>query len=158
MADKDLSYFLRDTREEIVTVPAPESFVDEKGKRLEMEIRVLPYARVQEIQKAYRKRKVATDSKNKPFRGVNSEVLFVSDYDGDAAINHIITEALVYPNLKDKKMMDHYNCFEHAEMPLKVFSKADEYRYVIDVVAEALGLVDKDDEDANVLIEEAKNS
>lgn len=33
---KNLSYFMREQKEEIVTAPAPESFVDENGTRLEL--------------------------------------------------------------------------------------------------------------------------
>lgn len=157
MAEKDLKYFLRDNKDEIVVVPAPESFVDEKGNRLEMEIRVLPFEQIQKIQNAYRKRKVATDGKNKPYRGINNEVLFMSDYDSETSIGHLIAEALVYPNLKDKQLMEHYKCHAYSEMAIKVFSKADEYRYVIDKVAEVLGLSNKDEE-IDELVEEAKNS
>ena len=38
---KNLSYFMREQKEEIVNAPAPESFVDENGNRLELEIKTI---------------------------------------------------------------------------------------------------------------------
>ena len=41
MANKDLKYFMREHKEEIVTVPGPASIKDEKGTVINFEIKVL---------------------------------------------------------------------------------------------------------------------
>ena len=40
----------------------------------------------------------------------------------------MIVEALQYPNLKDKELMEYYKCVDITDMPLKVFQNADEYQ------------------------------
>jgi len=43
---KDLKYFMREQKEEIITVPGPESFKDENGKVIDFEVRVLDVATI----------------------------------------------------------------------------------------------------------------
>ena len=47
---KNLSYFMREQKEEIVNAPAPESFVDENGNRLELEIKTITNDKIRKIQ------------------------------------------------------------------------------------------------------------
>lgn len=136
---KDLRYFMREAKEEIVTAPAPEGFVDENGNPLQLEIRVLPYARIQEINDKYRSRAIATDNKGQPYIAMG-EVVFKTDKDNARASRHIIAEALAYPDLQDPKLMEFYHCMDVSEMPLKVFPHADEFAHVNRVVMAALGL------------------
>ena len=78
--------------------------------------------------------------------------------DNVKASQHIIAEALVYPDLKDPDLMAFFNCNDIAEMPLKVFPRADEYAHVSRAVMVALGLASEpaQEEQENVL-NEAKN-
>lgn len=154
---KNLSYFMREHKEEIITVPAPESFKDENGKRLEMKVKLLSNERIRKINESYRKRSVALDSKGNPYIS-NGEVLFKTEYDANKAYRHIIAEALVEPDLSDKELMAFYNCYDKAEMVLKVFSEPGEYNYVFDTVMSELGIIKKDNKyDDDNLVEEAKN-
>lgn len=151
---KNLSYFMREQSEEIVTAPAPESFKDENGQRIEMEIKVLSNERIRKIQENYRKRSLVFDKSGNPYV-VNGEAVFQTENDVNRAMRHMIAEALQYPDLKSKELMDYYHCYDISEMPLKVFSKSGEYNYVFRTVMTALGVMTGDTEEDPV--EEAKN-
>lgn len=166
--DKNLSYFMRDDSkaEQIIKVPAPERFVDKNGKPIEMEIRILSTEQINKINDAYTTKRMAFYNK-KPIV-TNGTVAYIEERDSDKASRHIIVEALKYPDLKDKDMMDFYKCHDITEMPDKVFPTFDEYKYVSHTVMVALGLVDESDDEENdkkdstslfdTEIEDAKNS
>ncbi len=155
MAKKDLKYFMRSTDAEIVTVPGPESFKDEDGNVIQFEIKKLTQEEITKINNGYRKRSMATDKKGNPLV-YNGEVIWKTEKDSARASRHMIVEALVYPNLKDPELMKYYGAVDITDMPLKVFSTADEYQHVSRIVMEALGLVAgvSDDEE----LDDAKNS
>lgn len=157
MTKKDLRFFMREEKEEIVKAPAPERFVDENGNRLDLEIKVLNNARIQEIFTKHRKREIAKNNKGVPYLGPGNEVVFQTERDGAKAVRHIIAEALVYPNLQDADLMKFYNCFDITEMPLKVFTRADEYSHVSEMVMSVLGLGETQQSSDETLLEEAKN-
>lgn len=154
MAKRDLKYFMREREEQIISVPGPETFIDENGNVLDLEIRVLSNTEIQKINNNYRKRSIATDKKGQPYIA-NGEVVFKTEKDSAKAARHIIAEALVFPDLKDKGLMEFYHCSDITEMPELVFSRADEYAHVTRAVFTALGLIDgvPDDE----VIGEVKN-
>ena len=72
-----------------------------------------------------------------------------------AASRHLMVEALVYPDLKDKKLMEYFGCVDITEMPLKVFPTNKEYGHVSKQVLKVLGLTEEDDEAKET--EDAKN-
>lgn len=154
MATKNLKYFMRDIKDEVVTVDGPETFKDENGEVIQLEIKVLSQSEIQRINNNYRKRTIATDKKGNPL-AYNGEVLWKTEKDSSKATRHMIVEALQYPDLKDKELMKFYNCVDVTEMPLLVFSRPDEYAHVTRAVMTALGLLDdvSDEETVN----EAKN-
>ena len=154
MAKRDLKYFMREREEQIISVPGPETLTDENGNVLDLEIRVLSNTEIQKINNNYRKRSIATDKKGQPYIA-NGEVVFKTEKDSAKAARHIIAEALVFPDLKDKGLMEFYHCSDITEMPELVFSRADEYAHVTRAVFTALGLIDgvPDDE----VIGEVKN-
>jgi len=155
MAKKDLKYFMREQKEEIVTVPGPSTFVDENGTVIDLEIRVLSSARIQEINDLYQKKSVAIDKKGKPFISPQNEIAFKVTRDNVKASRHMMVEALAYPDLKDPELMKFYNCVDVTEMPVKVFSKADEFAYLSKIILQTLGLSDEPEDDKDV--EDAKN-
>lgn len=136
---KDLKYFMRECKDEIVSVPGPGSFKDADGKVINLEVKVLSAAEIRKIDEGYRRRSIATDKKGSPYI-VNGEVVFKTEKDNAKAMRHIIVEALVYPNLKDKGLMDHYKCVDVTDMPQLVFSRADEYAAMSKAVFAVLGL------------------
>lgn len=154
MANKNLKYFMREAQDEIVTVPGPETFKDEDGNVLDLEIRVLSQNEIQKINKNYRKRSIATDKKGNPL-AYGGEVLWKTEKDSDKATRHLIVEALQFPDLKDKELMAFYKCVDVTEMPLLVFSRADEYAHVTKAVLTALGMMDAEPD--SEVVEEAKN-
>ena len=154
MATKNLKYFMRDVKDEIITVDGPESFKDEDGNVIQLEIKVLSQSEIQRINNNYRKRTIATDKKGNPL-AYNGEVLWKTEKDSAKATRHMIVEALQYPDLKDKELMKFYNCVDVTEMPLLVFSRSDEYTHVTRAVMTALGLLEGLSDEETV--EEAKN-
>lgn len=151
---KNLSYFMREQKEEIVKAQAPDSFKDENGKPIEMEIKLLSVDKIRKINEKYRERKIAFDKSGRPYMN-NGEVVFQSENDSGRALRHILAEALVYPNLKDRELMDFYKCCDITEMPLLVFSKQGEYDYVFRTVMTALGILEKNEDDSE--LDTAKN-
>ena len=155
MEKKSLKYFMRDTAQEIVTVPGPESFKDEEGKIIDFEIKVLPQSEIMKINDAYRIHRAAKDKKGNPLV-MNGEIVWETDRDSARASRHLIVEALQYPDLKDPDLMKHYNCVDVTEMPLLVCPRADEYQHVTRIVMKALGLLSDENTDSKE-IEAAKN-
>lgn len=151
---KDLKYFMRSKEAEVVTAPGPDSIKDEKGAVVQFEIKVLSQEDITRINNAYRKRTMATDKKGNPLIA-NGEVVWKTENDAARATRHMMVEALQYPDLKNKELMDYYGCVDITDMPLKVFPKSDEYQHVMKIVMQALGITSpvNDEED----LEEAKN-
>jgi hypothetical protein len=154
MDKKNLKYFMRNVEDEIVTAPGPDSFRDENGEVINFEIKVLSQETINKINEAYRKRSMATDKKGNPLIAMG-EVVWKVEKDNARASRHIIVEALQYPNLKDEELMKHYGCVDMTEMPLKVFSKPDEYQHVSRIVMQALGLMETVDDGTE--LDAAKN-
>lgn len=151
---KDLKYFMRSTEPEVVTAPGPDTFKDEEGNVIQFEIKVLSQEEINRINENYRKRSMATDKKGNPLIALG-EVVWKTEKDSARASRHLIVEALKYPNLKDKELMDYYGCVDVTDMPLKVFPRADEYQHVSRIVMQALGLASAVNDDEE--IEAAKN-
>ena len=112
-------------------------------------------AMLDRINEAYRKRSMATDKKGNPLIAMG-EVVWKTEKDSARASRHLIVEALQFPNLKDKELMDFYHCVDVTDMPLKVFPKPDEYQHVSRMVMQALGLASAVNDDEE--LEAAKNS
>ncbi len=151
---KSLKYFMRSTEPEIVTAPGPSSIRDENGNVIQLEIKVLSQEEINHINDGYRKRSMATDKKGNPLIALG-EVVWKTEKDSARASRHLLVEALQYPNLKDKELMDYYGCVDVTDMPLKVFPRADEYQHVSRVVMQALGLASKVNDDEE--LDDAKN-
>ena len=154
-AKKNLKYFMRSMEPEVVTAPGCPSITDDEGNILPLEIKVLSQADINRINDAYRKRSMATDKKGNPLIAMG-EVVWKTEKDSARASRHLIVEALQFPNLKDKELMEYYHCVDVTDMPLKVFPKADEYQHVSRMVMQALGLASAVNDDEE--LEAAKNS
>lgn len=157
MANKNLKYFMREEAktEQVFTVTGPESIRDENGNVVNLEIKKLHNDTITQINNLYRSRTPLKDSK-KGFVVQNGEVVYKTEKDNARATRHIIVEALVYPDLKDKDLMKFFGCEDITDMPLKVFPGTDEYAYVSTKVMEILGLVDAEETDKKE-VEDAKN-
>ena len=98
----------------------------------------------------------AKDKKNN-FIIQNGEIVYRVEKDKTKAFHHILAEALVYPDLKDKELMEFFGCHDITEMPQRVVPTNDEYTAVTKKVMEVLGLVDPDESDQKE-VDDAKNS
>lgn len=153
-AKKDLKYFMRNLEPEIVTAPGLPSITDEEGNIIPLEIKVLSQEEINKINEMYRRRSMATDKKGNPLIAMG-EVVWKTEKDSGKASRHLIVEALQFPDLKDKELMDYYKCVDVTDMPLKVFPKSDEYQHVSRMVMQALGLSSAVNDDEE--LEAAKN-
>lgn len=154
---KNLSYFMRESakQEQIVTVPGPDTIRDENGNVVNLEIKKLSNDTIAKINEMYETRTLLKDKKGN-FVVQNGVAVYKVDKDRNKAARHMMVEALVYPDLKDKKLMEFFGCVDVTDMPLKVFPDNQEYLYVSQQVLKVLNLVDEEPDDAE--IEEAKNS
>ena len=156
---KDLRLFMRESAkvEEIITVPGPDTILGEDGNPVILEIKVLSQETIRKINDNYTKRAIAVDKRGTPYIA-NGEVAFKVDRDNVKASQHIVAEALVYPDLKDPELMAFFNCNDICEMPLKVFPKTGEYAHVSRAVMAALGLTSEPPpEEKESALEEVKN-
>lgn len=114
---KNLKYFMREAAEveKVVTVPAPESFKDENGKVIQLEVKVLSSERIRAINEAYHTHTVALDKKGNPYIN-GGNVVFRDERDNAKATRHILVEALQYPKLDDPELMKYYNCVDITQM------------------------------------------
>ena len=144
---RNLSYFMKETKEEIVKVKAPESFKDENGNAIDMEVKLLSNQHINKIREKYRRRSIALDKKGNPYIS-NGEVAFKTEDNFSKFLRHILAEAIVYPDMRSKEIMEFYNCYDVSE----------EYNYVFKTVLTLLGVLPKDEENTDDKdIEEAKN-
>jgi hypothetical protein len=92
----------------------------------------------------------------------DGKVVMKETKDNAKALRHVIVEALVYPDLKDKELMDFFHCADATEMPLKVFTN-EEYGFVTNLVSGILGITESDEEETDgktedeADLEDAKN-
>ena len=152
---KNLKYFMRESAktESVVTVPGVETIKDENGNVVPLKIKVLSMESIEKINDAYHTRTIAMDKKGRPYTNAGN-VVFKDERDAEKASAHIIVEALVDPNLKDPEIMRFFDCVDVTEMPRKVFSRADEYSYVIRTVMSVLGMGDDISEDEQIAADE----
>ena len=156
---RDLRVFMREAAktEDIVTVPGPSTILGEDGEPVMLEIKVLRSERLQQINDNYTKKTMAVDNRGKPYIA-NGEVAFRVERDSKRAAQHIMAEALVYPDLKDPELMAFFGCKDITQMPMKVFPRTDEYKHVSDAIMAALSLSSEPaKEDQEEELEDAKN-
>ncbi len=153
---KDLKFFMREKKDEIITVKGPKSFTDDKGKVIDFEIKVISQSEIDKIYDNYTKKSIAMDKKGKPI--VHSgNIVWKVEKDDSAAFRHIIVETLKYPDLKNEELMKFYNCVDVTKMPELVFSNPKEYDYVTKIIMAALGLGEYPEMEEEKLLDEAKN-
>lgn len=160
MSNRKLSYFMRAEvkKEEIVNVPGPASIKDENGEPVVFQIKKINMERVNEIFAAYRKSEVYMDKKKKQPFVVNGKAVMIETNDTNKAFRHLMTEALVFPDMHDKELMEFFDCVDVTDMPLKMFT-GEEYKEVAELINKVLGISDEnsDDEDNEADLDDAKN-
>jgi len=153
---KDLKFFMRDRKEEIVTVKGPKSFRDDKGKVIDFEIKVISQSEIDKIYDNYTRKSIAMDKKGKPI--VHSgNIVWKIEKDDSKAFRHLMVEVLKYPDLKNEELMKFYNCVDITEMPELVFPNHEEFDYVSKIIMAALGLGEYPETEEEEMIEDAKN-
>ncbi|MEZ3491579.1 MAG: hypothetical protein K1W38_04550 [Lachnospiraceae bacterium] len=158
MAERTLAYFMRETakKQEIVEVPGIESIKDENGQVVPFKIKMLTKKEIDDIYDKYRTRTMLCDKKGKPVFN-RGQAVFDINTDSNRALRRIMVEALVYPDLHNKELMEFFDCYDFSEMPLKVFPNPKEYDQVANIVLSALGILEEENEDSESEVQEAKN-
>lgn len=158
MAERTLAYFMRETakKQEIVEVPGIESIKDENGHVVPFKIKMLTKKEIDDIYDKYRTRTMLCDKKGKPVFN-RGQAVFDINTDSNRALRRIMVEALVYPDLHNKELMEFFDCYDFSEMPLKVFPNPKEYDKVANIVLSALGILEEENEDSESEVQEAKN-
>ena len=158
MAERTLAYFMREAakKQEIVEVPGIESIKDENGQVVPFKIKMLTKKEIDDIYDKYRTRTMLCDKKGKPVFN-RGQAVFDINTDSNRALRRIMVEALVYPDLHNKDLMEFFDCYDFSEMPLKVFPNPKEYDKVANIVLSALGILEEENEDSESEVQEAKN-
>ena len=143
-------------KQEIVEVPGIESIKDENGHVVPFKIKMLTKKEIDDIYDKYRTRTMLCDKKGKPIFN-RGQAVFDINTDSNRALRRIIVEALVYPDLHNKELMEFFDCYDFSEMPLKVFPNPKEYDQVANIVLSALGILEEENDDSDTEVQEAKN-
>ena len=143
-------------KQEIVEVPGIESIKDENGQVVPFKIKMLTKQEIDDIYDKYRTRTMLCDKKGKPVFN-RGQAVFDINTDSNRALRRIMVEALVYPDLHNKELMEFFDCYDFSEMPLKVFPNPKEYDQVANIVLSALGILEEENEDSESEVQEAKN-
>lgn len=146
--------FMRDELkiEHIVEIPGVKTFSDSEGNPIPMKIRAITSGKLSELRNMARKRTIAKDRKGKPiFQG--GQIQYSEEIDSSYLSDVMIAESMVFPDLHDPELLKFYGEVEAVKLVHKVFSKIEDYQYIVGKISEISGL-DKDDDD---LLEEAKN-
>ena len=155
--EKSLKYFMREEnkKEQIVEVPGPDTYKDEKGNVIMLQVRKLSQQKITEINEMYKSRVLVKDKKGNPLV-VNGTAVFRDDKDSNKSARHLMVEALAYPDLRDKELMEFYNEVDVTNMPYHVFRSSAEFTHVSRKIMEVLDMIDPDEEDGKE-IDDAKN-
>ncbi len=154
---KDLKYFMREKKDEVITVKGPKSFKDDNGQVIDFEIKIISQSKIDKIYDNYTKKSIATDKKGKPIIH-SGNIVWKVEKDDTKAFKHIMVEVLSYPDLKNPELMKFYNCVDITEMPELVFPNHEEFDYVSKIIMAALGMGEyPETEETDIIIEEAKN-
>lgn len=138
--------------EQIVEIPGVKTFSDADGNPIPLKIRLITTADLKQIRKACHSRKIAKDAKGKPIFQ-NGNIQYDDQYDGNAIGDEMIVQALVFPDMHNKELLDFYKCNSSVELVHKMFARLDEYTYLINKIQELSGI----DTDDDAILEEAKN-
>lgn len=138
--------------ETIVEIPGIQTFTDEKGEPIPFKIRMITTADLTRIRKGCHVRKIAKDAKGKPIFQ-NGQIQYDDQYDGNAMNDQMIVQALVFPDLHNKELLDFYGVLDSVELVHKLFRKLDDYTYITEKIQEISGITSDGDE----VIEDAKN-
>lgn len=149
-----ISAFMRpELKEEtIIEIPGIKTFIDEKGNPIPFKIRAITTADLTRIRKACHKRRPAKDAKGKLIFQ-NGQLQYDDQYDGNEMSDQMIVQALIYPDLHNKELLDYYGVQDSVDLVHKLFSKLDDYTYMIEQIQQASGISSDGDE----IIEDAKN-
>lgn len=148
--------FMKKVEPEIVTIPGLSSFRDENGNILDLQMKALTTLEIEEIRKGYRTKKVACDKKGNPLI-FGGQLVYDEDFDSARATEHMIVETLVFPDLKDKDLMEFYGVVDSREMPRKVFSRMKDFEYISNMVLKVNGLSSDAEDDTEQTVNEIKN-
>ncbi len=141
---RSMDVFMNGNAEEVQNIEVEkvisERFKDTEGNPVPCILKPTTTAKVNQLQKN------CTDWKGK--RGSKQKILNNEKFAAKLAV-----ECTVYPNFKDKELLDSYGLIDPCEVIEKIFNLPGEYAELIDAVLDINGFDDKFED----LVEEAKN-
>lgn len=137
---------------EVLTFKGVDTFKDENGVPIPLKFKQISRTAVEEIRKNYTTK---TPAIGKDGRYIISNGNIINDVEVDYAgyTDALITETMIYPNLKDKELLEFYGVYAGTELLHKLF-KGKDFDYVDRCSAQAAGLINLDE---NELVKELKN-
>lgn len=151
----DFKSFMLDslkTSNEVLTFKGVDTFKDENGVPIPLKFKQISRNEVNEIRNKF---KTKTPAIGKDGNYIISGGRIINDVEVDIAdfTDELIVKTMVYPNLKDKELMDYYNVYASTELLHKLF-KGKDFEYVDSCSAQAAGLIEIDE---NEVIKNIKN-
>lgn len=139
---------VRDAVDEVVEVEGHAPFVDDNGAPIPWQVRVIPRTKADKIREQYRKKRLLRDRKGKPI-AANGEAIFETETDLSGLVDHMIIEALAFPNLRDEELQKFYGVSDANSLLDILFRDRDLYNYAIEVVNKVNGWTAEDDDDSD---------
>lgn len=139
-------------RNDILTFKGVDTFKDDNGNPTPLKFKPISKAEAEELRKKFT---IKTPAVNKNGNYIITDGRIVNDIEVDYVkyTDALIVETMVYPNLKDKELLDYYGVYAGTEL-LHILFKGKDYDYVDRCAAQAADLIPVDE---SKLINELKN-
>ena len=139
---RDMSFFMKGSEQNLPeeTHIISKRFKENEGKVIPFVIRAITTTKQEEIQKE------CTSMKGK--RGNKQEY-----FDKDRFAAKLAVECTVYPNFKDKELLEHFDCIDPVKLVKKMLYIPGEYSDLMDKILTINGY----DDDFESLVNDAKN-
>lgn len=137
---------------EVLTFRGVDTFKDDNGNPVPLKFKQISKTEAEELRKNFTTK---TPAVNKKGNYIITDGRIVNDIEVDYAkyTDALIVETMIYPNLKDKELLDYYGVYAGTEL-LHILFKGKDYDYVDRCAAQASDLIPVDE---SKLIDELKN-
>ncbi len=139
-------------KNDVLTFKGVDTFKDDNGNPISLKFKQISRAEAEELRQKFTTKTPAVNAKG---NYIITDGRIVNDIEVDYAkyTDALIVETMVYPNLKDKELLDYYGVYAGTEL-LHILFKGKDYDYVDKCAAQASDLLPVDESN---LINELKN-
>ena len=125
--------------EEVITFKGVETFKDASGNPIPLKFKKLSKKELRKIRSNHTTKKYLTNENGDYVLNAGNAVL-CEDINMEGYNDEVIVESMVYPNLKDPALMEHYNIYSATEL-LNYLFRGENYDYIDRCAAQASGRV-----------------